>query len=334
MGCNTVILIVVLLLFGFIMLIIGLVRLADQGTSVCVKDDCSTDGRHLNGKPLISDADWDLWWVMKGMSDGYSRHLNELEHEIEAPSAEHPEQALTDWMKTYEKYRSLCLKYGIWNAIIGDRQPFTASSSQRLAEEEVKRKLRLRFEAAAIPRAEYRRQAEEEAALRRFMLDALPPGRGSEALRHEWMREVCEKQGVEKSELWKVYRKMLRDGFVAERADGNHYLVKKRNTPCAKDQKKPPALPASVFVPGNYVNLTRKDRYKVLYTVGIPENIDRVKNTCEFVSLTSGERYRTSLQKCTCPAFSSPLYPCKHMITLAVSLGYLKEDLSLSRSDI
>ena len=189
------IVVVVLLLFGFFMVIFGLSRLLDQGTPASEVDDVSSGGRHLEGKPLVSDADWDLWWVMKGHSDGFARHLTELEREIESSSSEHPDQALKKWMATYDKYRAVCLRYGIWNVVVGDKQTFTASSSQIRSEVEYKKKLRLRYEAAEILR----------------------------------------------KESGKVNR--------------------------AKRKKEPPKPPASVFIPGNYAAITRKDRYKVLYTV-------------------------------------------------------------------
>ena len=40
-----------------------------------------------------------------------------------------------------------------------------------------------------------------------------------------------------------------------------------------------------------------------------------------FTSKTSGERYTTSLERCTCPAFYKG-YACKHMLALAMHLGY------------
>ncbi|MBO2516164.1 MAG: hypothetical protein CW338_02655 [Clostridiales bacterium] len=61
-------------------------------------------------------------------------------------------------------------------------------------------------------------------------------------------------------------------------------------------------------------------------TVGVPLDVDTEKNTCRFVSRSSGEEYFTSLAACTCPAYvkSDGQRPCKHMFRLALELGKLK----------
>lgn len=294
-----------------------------SGLSVSIESERSAGGRHINGRPLSSDADWDLWYVMKGQSEGFERRLSELEREIESPSCEHPEQALEEWYQRYESYRSLCLRYGIWNRLIDDRQPFTASLAQRKAEDCLKERLSQRYEAAELPRQEYRRQMEYEESLCQRLLGTFPGKRSEEVLRHKWLRLAGEQMNAEKADVWKAYRRLLKKGLLKEQKFDNYYLVKK-GYPRTSKAESPPPLPPSDFVPGNYANLTRRDRYKARFTVGPCENLDREKNSAEFVSLTCGERYRTSLQKCTCPAFDSPHSPCKHMVALAAQLDYLK----------
>ena len=62
-------------------------------------------------------------------------------------------------------------------------------------------------------------------------------------------------------------------------------------------------------------------------------NVDNEKNTAEYISVSRGDHYYTSLEKCTCPAYSKS-YPCKHMVALANYLGYYKPNAKLINYDI
>ena len=59
------------------------------------------------------------------------------------------------------------------------------------------------------------------------------------------------------------------------------------------------------------------------YVVYCPVSYEKLEDngTCFFTSKSSGERYATSLERCSCPAYCKG-YACKHMLALALRLGY------------
>ena len=79
--------------------------------------------------------------------------------------------------------------------------------------------------------------------------------------------------------------------------------------------------------PDIYTNIRKSDIYKVDYTVAELEDLDRTNGTCFFTSKSSGERYATSLERCSCPAYCKG-YACKHMLVILDKLYLLYTLLS------
>lgn len=102
--------------------------------------------------------------------------------------------------------------------------------------------------------------------------------------------------------------------------DAKHYVVRKARKRKVEPEA-PVTLPASHFDGSLFSTVDPKTFYKVQYTVSTPQEVDRERNTCIFYSKSTGEKYHTSLEQCTCPAFSGQ-YACKHMVALALYLGY------------
>lgn len=54
-----------------------------------------------------------------------------------------------------------------------------------------------------------------------------------------------------------------------------------------------------------------------------PDKLDADNSVAEFVSTTTGEVYDVTLTSCTCESFKRDNTPCKHMYSLAYSLGVM-----------
>lgn len=283
------------------------------------------DGRRINGHPLRTNEDWDRWWVKKGFSDGIFRHLAELERDIVSISSDHASASLTEWHHYYEKYRNVCLECGIWNLLIGDRQPFIASADQLSSEESIIHNLSLRYNAAEEAREAQRQEELSEQVYRDAILDFIKKQPGHIAKRYYLLQDVSFQNEIPIEQLRVIYKKMLKSGDLVEKKEDRHYIVKKARKLQGKNAGKASSinLPPSLYNPAYYSLVDRKTLYKVEYTVGSVQNLDREGNRGEFVSLSSGDLYHTSLSKCTCPAYSDSRHPCKHMVALAIALGYL-----------
>lgn len=279
------------------------------------------DGRRLNGKRLTSNEDWDRWWTLKGFADGIARHLDELEKRIDLPTSENAKELLDEWFEYYNKYRTVCLDIGAWNEYVGDRKAFTANAAQMSREEMIKKSVTERYTASEAVRREYLEAEKKNDVYRNAIMKYLEAQPYHKATRHIMIRFVASECNISVESLYPIYRKMIKDGVLTQKKDeSGHYEVRKARSRSKIDART--TLPPSTYISGNYAKVDRRTIYKVEYTVDSPLNVDRERNTCEFISKSSGERYFTSLEKCTCPVFYSKLHPCKHMVALAISLGY------------
>ena len=176
----------------------------------------------------------------------------------------------------------------------------------------------MKYEAGEVARQQHAANGKYRDAILHYIA-SMP---GHIAKRAEMLRVVSKQEGISQDQLTKIYKGMVKGRIVSEKKNGNRYEVKKspKKTKKAKEIK----LPMSVYIPENYAKVSRKTVFKVEYTVGAAENIDRVNNTGEFISKASGEKYYTSLERCTCMAYKGEKDPCKHMVALAIQLGYYR----------
>lgn len=293
--------------------------MSQDHNSLLSMEENRDDGRRLFGSKLYSRDDWDRWNVLKGFSYGIYAHLKDLEKGIESEKTTNAAEMLEEWFAYYQKYRTLCLNIGCWNECIGDKKPFTASSSQLQKEKKLKEDMQLRYEAVNNYRKSYWEHEQSLEQYREAIKSYILSQPYHVARRTDMLKHISAETGMPYKELSAICSKMIKDGILSQKKNGNRYEIKIARK---KPQKKPPVLPPSNYYPGNYVNVTRHTLYKVDYTVGRPINVDKTKNTCEFISESTGEKYYTSLEKCTCSAFSRPVDPCKHMVALAIHLGY------------
>lgn len=282
------------------------------------------DGRRINGHVLETNEDWDRWWVKKGFTDGLFRHLKELEQDIESIKSDHAADSLSDWHRYYKTYREVCLECGIWNQLIGDREPFVASEKQISMENDMIDHLSLRYNAAEEARETYRQAEAADQVYKDVILDYIQRQPGHVAKRYDLLQTVSFDSEIPIERARSIYKSMVSARDLLEKKDGRIYVVKVARKKAAKPEtgQFQAQLPPSVYTALHYSQIDRKTIYKVEYTVGHVQNLDSEANRGEFVSLTSGARYYTSLTKCTCPAYSDSLHPCKHMVALAIELGY------------
>lgn len=106
-----------------------------------------------------------------------------------------------------------------------------------------------------------------------------------------------------KKTIQNAYRRLLKAGILGEKNNDNGTIETRIIVRRSNAATKLPTLPPSTYQADIYANICRNDIYKVDYTVGPPEEIDRINNTCCFTSKSSGKKYATSLERCSCPAF-------------------------------
>ena len=106
-----------------------------------------------------------------------------------------------------------------------------------------------------------------------------------------------------KKTIQNAYRRLLKAGILGEKNNDNGTIETRIIVRRSNAATKLPTLPPSTYQADIYANICRNDIYKVDYTVGPPEEIDRINNTRCFTSKSSGKKYATSLERCSCPAF-------------------------------
>lgn len=279
------------------------------------------DGRHLFGKRLSTQEDWDRWWVLRGKGEGYEGRLYVLETLIEAEDTENAADYLAEWKERYSSYRSLCVNTGMWNSLLEDREPFIPTQYQLQLEKRLYNRIDRKFFNGEEKRRLYAVERKENAVYEQSILDYLLSMPYHRAVRSEMLNQLSQNDNDKKRRLSKVYKSMVKRHILLERAGENgRYIVRK--APVRKQKNATiPVLKESVYDPSLYSHVDKRTEYKVEYTVSSPQNLDREKNTCEYVSATRGDRYWTSLSECTCPVFDKK-HPCKHMVALASYLGY------------
>lgn len=266
--------------------------------------------RYINGHKCRNSDDMTKWYVKKGFGEGLERRLLEIEYELKTLNSDGGNELLNEWDERYATYRQLCLEIGMYNWVIGDKTTFVPTIAQ--IEEEKKRRNIV---------VELYHEWQERLMDNRIVLDYLEKSPRKHCVKKQLIKDLAGTDPARKQQVQTIYRRLLKSEIIGEKKKENGEIETRiiiRRTPVVK---KLPALPASTYHAEIYANVYKSDVYKVDYTVSAPEELDRVKNVCFFTSKSSGERYATSLERCTCPAFCKG-YACKHMLALAIYLGY------------
>ena len=279
----------------------------------------NSDGRTLNGRPLQSKEDWDRWWILKGFSDGYLRRLSEIEQAFSDPLQPDPSALLSEWQRRYDAYKSLCKQHGMWNFLLDDHVPYIPTQAQLRLEEILYKKTEQLFREGLAERELYLQYQDQ-------ILSYLLTFPGHKAPRKKLFQHFQQEDAEANKQFRKIYKKLIANKVLLEKKNENAaYYVRKAPARKPKETQEI-SLPPSTFNEWQYAALDRKMLYKVEYTVDPPLSVDRNANTCVFISKTSGEKYHTSLNMCTCPVYDAEYqHPCKHMLALALHLGYISK---------
>lgn len=284
-----------------------------------ITEDSADDGRRLNGRPLKTQDDWDRWWVQKGKGDGYLRRMSEIEAALANPGQLNASELQNEWRSRYDAYASLCKQCGMWNVKLEDRTPYIPTEAQLQREKQLFRRIDKLYHEGMLEREYYDKYQEE-------ILTYLLTMPGHKVLRKELFRHFKQEDAEKNEQFKRVFNKLVENHVLSDRKnkDGNYYVRKAPKRKVAENEVTP--LSYSTFDSSLYASVDKKLLYKVEYTVAAPLNVNRERNTCTFISLTDGSKYTTSLSLCTCPKFNpSDQQPCKHMLALALQLGYISK---------
>lgn len=288
--------------------------------------------RCIDGHPIKTPDDWDKWCVVKNHSLAIEGHLNSIKSEMEKKRKTHNIRELySEWLEYYEKYRTWCIRYSLWNCILEEKEPFVPTSRQIDKEKRMLADMEAFCVKCEEDQLDYHADiAEKEMYGEKILayLLKLPYHRG---YRHVAIKELSTGDPELKKIVWSAYRYLLSKGTIIEKKDeAGHYLFRKAPVRKSKDslietETNSVALSPSVFHPGRYANVTNYTKCKARYTVGLPVDLDRSGNRCTFISTANGEKHQTSLERCTCLAYqnNNQHEPCKHMVALAIYLGHI-----------
>ena len=289
--------------------------------------------RFIDGHPIKTPEDWDKWCVVKNHSRDIEAHLVTLKHEMEKKhKANNIRSLYTEWLDYYEKYRSWCAQYLLWNCILEEKEPFVPTSLQVAKEKHMLDKMEKFCKKCEDDQLDYHADIAEKIKHGEHITAALLKFPYHRGYRHIVINELSKGDKQLKEQYMKAYRYLRSQGIIIEKKDETgHFLFRKApvrkyqddDNSCESGQHS--QLEPSTFKPWRYETVTNYTKCKVRYTVDVPRDLDRSGNRCTFISTANGEIHRTSLEQCTCLAYQNngSREPCKHMVALAIHLGYI-----------
>lgn len=284
--------------------------------------------RYIDGVPIKTTADFDRWRVINGHAMSMCDHLRSLQYQFTSKTDTHSTEHYEEWKQYYQKYRELIVRHRLWNMCIGEHEPFIQSEAQLAEEKRFLSDLDKQYNEALIDQESYIDELYHKNLLEQEIIKYLQSCPRKNANKTEMIKKLAGGDSDKRKALQRAYTSLLRKNIIGEKKDDNgqiiaRFIVRRKKT--ETDTNSIPELPASTYHPEQYKDLWKQIINKAELTVGIPEKVDRQKNTCQFKSLTNGSIYYTSLEQCTCPAFGGK-EPCKHMVKLAMYLGYYKNN--------
>ena len=288
----------------------GSFTIYDKRGAVTVIKTYEGGERYIDGHRCSSADDMTRSYVKKGLCEGYERRLREIEKQLSRSNTDNGDALLSEWKSRYDQYRQLCISHGLWNWIIEDRSTFIPTPAQVTKEKAKTHQIEQLY-------TKWKQRMVEN----RIVLDYLEKCPRKHALKNTLINDLSENNPDKKKHVLTIYRRLKTAEVIAEKQNADKKVETRIIVRRKKGEKAIKALPASTYDPGLFGDIRMADIYKVDYTVQEPQNLNRETNTCTFVSMSSGEIYSTSLERCTCPAYSKGR-ACKHMLALAMYLGY------------
>lgn len=293
----------------------------------------TTDPRYIYGKPVKTEEDLDRWYVILNFSRNIRDHLVVLENQFTSAKDFQAAEHFAEWKDFYQKYRKLIVRHRMYNSYIGVNEPFVETTEQLHREKSFLEKIEKEYHAADLDREIYISELYDEYVCKDEIINHLKNCNRKSCYKADLLKEISVGNPERRKQIKKAYSVLLREAIIGEKLDENgktvtRFIVRrsKAEMNVEKESSTTTELAASSYDAGLYAGVSRYTILKVEETVGEPQHVDRIKNTCQFVSLSTRNKYQTSLQECTCRAFSQGIpVPCKHMIKLAMHLGYYTE---------
>ena len=165
----------------------------------------------------------------------------------------------------------------MYNWFIGDHTRFIPTKEQIELEEARKKSVATLYQ-------KWQKRMREN----RVIIDYLERAPRKHSSKNALISDLSGSDEQNKKTIQNAYRRLLKAGILGEKNDNGtietRIIVRRSNA-----ATKLPTLPPSTYQADIYANIRRNDIYKVDYTVGPPEEIDRINNTCCFTSKSSGK---------------------------------------------
>jgi hypothetical protein len=291
--------------------------------------------RCVDGKPIKTGRDWNRWAIVKGTSTHMEFYIRNLEVKMNDPRVDNAQDVYKEWKARYKEYREYCMRHKLWNFLIDDRTSFIPTEKQLIAEKQYLHRIERQFSASHSKRESYQEEQNQLDAIKASILNYIKSQPGKRAVRHIMFKQLAENSDLSDSLIRRAYRALLKDGTIGEKKNENNRIItriihrrKEKLTEQSSSTQASTTAPfrPSVYNPALYANVSPRLFDKARYAVTLPAIItNRSSNACDVQSMSSDAVYHTTLESCTCPAFERE-QPCKHMVALAVRLGYLHEN--------
>lgn len=288
-----------------------------------------SDNRYfLNGKPVKNDREFRQWVIVKNVSVNMKNHIKQLESELTDYRNLDAYSSFRQWQQDYNKYRNYCMHHKLWNLVLGDIEPFIPNEYQLVLEKEYISAVEQGYRESQSKRADFKIEQDQIDIVKPKILDYISSQYGKRAIRSTMLNDITEETELSKNTVRKAYRRLLKDGTIGEKKnENNRYVVRiihRRKKSAPEPVSISPSIKSSVYRKSLYANVDIYMFDKVKYSTDKPFIINKEKNIGIFTSMADGSKYTTTLESCTCPSAQREI-PCKHMVALAVHLGYLKE---------
>ena len=100
-----------------------------QNKEIMIAD--TSNGRKIDGHPLRTPDDWARWSEYDDQARECQKVINNCQKALQSTYCKDPDAMLAKVKETYAEYERLCLTYGMWNLIIGDRETYIPTEDQR-----------------------------------------------------------------------------------------------------------------------------------------------------------------------------------------------------------
>lgn len=280
--------------------------------------------RYLNGKPIKTTDEFNKWQVINNHAIDIRNHLIMLHNQFTSGNDLQAKQHYQEWKEAYQKYRAIVVQHPLWNTYIESHELFTETPAQLAKEKAFLDAIEKKYKESELDREIYISEQYDKHLLENEILNYLQNRPRKKCRKEEMIKALSACNKEKRKALQRIYQSLKFRDIIGDKRDEDGSIITRfiiRRKKAEDPDSAEIILPASTYKPEFYAKIYEPTVLKAILTVDPPQQLDKEKNTCRFISSTNGMVYYTSLEKCTCPAYSSK-EPCKHMVKLAITLGY------------